>query len=260
MPVSFAVLGGDSRQRYLAEYLQKEGYAVYACGVPGLPDSDFWQTADVTVLPVPALDAEGRIRGTVLRLQDLPEGACIFGGKLPQGCGTDILQSEAYAAGGASVTAEGAVQLVMEQLPITVEGGTFLVLGAGRIGFRLGQKLTALGGRVTVTARKLTDCARILAAGMRYDETGVYRYGLSQFDAVFSTVPAPVFGAEQIEKTKPECLLVELASAPYGIDADICAALGRQYLLGAALPGKVAPKTAGELIAKEILSQLRKRT
>lgn len=257
MPITFAVLGGDSRQRYLAEYLLYNGHNICTFRVAEMEDIGSWQDADVILLPVPALDAEGNIRGTDLRLSDLPACAAVFGGKLPPDAGTDLLLRETYAEANAVPTAEGAIQIAMENLPITLAGGKFLVAGAGRIGFCLGQKLAALGASVTVSARKLWDYARILAAGLRYDETGIWAAGLGDYDAVFNTVPTPIFTREQIEQTKPDCLFVELASAPYGIPAELCAACGRRYHLGAALPSKVAPKTAGEIIAKEVLSQLR---
>ena len=36
---TFAVIGGDARQRYLAEQLMAAGFAVSCCQVPGLSDT-----------------------------------------------------------------------------------------------------------------------------------------------------------------------------------------------------------------------------
>ena len=78
------------------------------------------------------------------------------------------------------------------------------------------------------------------------DETGVYHLGLSQYDAVFNTVPAPVFSSAQIAMLRPDCPYIELASSPGGIVPD--AAKPAAYIPAPGLPGKTAPKTAAAIL------------
>ena len=78
------------------------------------------------------------------------------------------------------------------------------------------------------------------------DETGVYHLGLSQYDAVFNTVPAPVFSSAQITLLRPDCPYIELASSPGGIAPN--AAKPAAYIPAPGLPGKTAPKTAAAIL------------
>lgn len=255
--MQFAIVGGDRRQDHLAAYLQERGHVVSRENHP-------WESIEAVILPMPALDAEGFIRGTALRPEDLaqrilPE-TLVLGGKL-QACSHLFARREDYAlwehlaADNARPTAEGAILLAMEAMDSTVEHSRFLVIGAGRIGMALAQKLQALGAEVTVCARREEDFERLEALGLAWDITGRYEKGLS-YDGILNTVPAPILTAAQILQTPEHCVLIELASAPYGIGAEDCKASGRQYILGSALPGRFFPKTAGELLARHILAFL----
>lgn len=272
----FAVIGGDSRSRYIAEELTRLGHVAQTFAVPGLQNTadslkDVLYLAKYIILPMPALAPDGAIRNSKALslypadlLNILPPQATVFGGKLDaiadmfleRAQVEDICNWESLTIANAVPTAEGAIQLAMEQLPITIQGGKFLVTGAGRIGMCLAMKLQALGGNVTVTARKSRDLARIRALGLTADRTEQYALGLSQYDCIFNTVPAPVFAREQLSGLNRDCLLIELASAPGGFPEDS----GRSVVSGAALPGRVAPKTAGLLILDEILNFIHRET
>ena len=69
-------------------------------------------------------------------------------------------------------------------------------------------------------------------------------------------MPAATLNEAQLRRLPPECMLIELASPPYGIDAEACKRLGLSYLLASGLPGQYAPKTAGALYAQSILDLL----
>ena len=49
-----------------------------------------------------------------------------------------------------------------------------------------------------------------------------------------------------------DCLLIEIASAPYGIDFSAARELGFGSVVSGSLPGKIAPKTAGYIICDTI--------
>ena len=265
MPRVFAVLGGDRRQTCLAEELERIGCEREVFAVPGLPDSgtlsQVLRCADCVILPMPAFDREGYLRTEESRRISpaelaalLPENARVFGGKLPAGLlpgAENYAEWEALAIGNAAVTAEGAILLAMEQLPVTVQGSRFLVIGAGRIGMALAERLRLLGADVTVTARKERDLARIRACGLTADLTGRYGLGLHPYDCVLNTVPAQVFTEEQLCRLRPDCVRIELASAPGGFPP------GTPVINGGGLPGKTSPKTAGILILDAILQHLR---
>ena len=160
----------------------------------------------------------------------------------------DYFEDELLTAANASVTAEGALLLAMEQLPVTLAGTPVLVTGWGRIGQLLSRKLQALGAQVTVSARRCRDLGMIQATGMNAMVTGQWG-DLSPYRVIFNTIPAPILSQKDLEQTRPDCLLLELASAPGGMEAGG----SRSFIQASGLPGKTAPETAGRLIGETIL-------
>lgn len=274
----FAVLGGDLRQSALAEGLAELGHTVGTFAIEGAPGGSLEQVlagAECVILPLPAFDEAGCVSGTGRSrahiddlLAQLRPGVRVFGGKLgPEAArfaragipAVDYLLLEQMAAANAVPTAEGAIQLAMERLPVTIQGSRCLVIGWGRIGKVLSHKLCCLGAEVTVAARKESDTALIRALGMHADVTGRYERGLSGYDWIVNTVPATVLGRNELAQTGKGCLIMDLASAPGGVDVPAAAELDRTAIRALSLPGKVAPVTAGRIIRDAILCDLDRR-
>lgn len=273
---TITVLGGDPRQRYLAARLMAGGFCVETCQVPGLPDSSAGLhaalcRAQAVALPMPALTSDHWIRAEphpiplISVLESLSPGTVVFGGPFDAAAETfaqypvilsDYTKSAALAAGNAVPTAEGAIQLAMERLPITISGSRCLVTGFGRIGKALATRLRGLFAHVTVAARKPEDRAMAAALGFTPETTGVYLRGLAQYDCIFNTVPAPVFLPEHLAAMRPDCLIVDLASAPGGLPADAAHLETPVYLPAPGLPGRVAPAAAAALLYDHILAVL----
>ena len=76
---------------------------------------------------------------------------------------------------------------------------------------------------------------------------------LEMYDVIINTVPARVLEKE-IGTVKKGCYLLELASAPYGFDPEN--AQNINFEIGASLPGKISPESAGLEILSCILRHL----
>lgn len=251
--VTLCFSGGDERMRWARAYLERRG--IPCTDVPGTE-------ATHLILPPPAFREVGIVSGGPpldALLEDLPKKLSLFGGRL--GTEAEALTARGYTvrdyfaderltAENAAITAEGALQLAMDALPVTLWGSAVLVIGWGRIGQLLARRLVGLGAEVTVAARKPRDRAMIEALGMRSEETGAYHRGLSQYRAIINTVPAAVLSQEQTAQTWPDCLLIELSSGGSMEPA------GRQQLAAGGLPGKTAPETAGLCIGRAIFRLL----
>lgn len=274
----FAVLGGDLRQKALAHGLKADGYPVSTYALDGELAGDLAAAladAEYVVLPLPAFGEDGcvTVRGDAKVSVDdllglLRPGVRVFGGKLGseaarfQDAGIpaiDYLGLEEMAAANAVPTAEGTIQFAMEELPVTIQGSSCLVIGWGRIGKVLAAKLQALGAKVTVAARKDSDTALIRALGMQADTTSRYYRGLGSYDLIVNTVPARVLDRSELAQTRKDCLIIDLASKPGGVDFAAAAELDRSVIWALSLPGKVAPVTAGLIIRDAILSYLNQR-
>jgi dipicolinate synthase subunit A len=143
------------------------------------------------------------------------------------------------------ITAYCAIELAQKEMAVTWEDCPVLLLGWGRIGKCLGSLLKNLGAQVSIAARKETDLAMIAALGCDGREISQLDYILRRYRVIFNTVPFPVLSRAQAELCREDCVLVELASAP-GIDAP-------NVIDGRGLPGKMAPESAGKLIARTVM-------
>lgn len=269
-----AVLGGDLRQTWLVQQLARSGFDVAAYGVPQLADThnglhETLTGAIAVVLPMPALTQDGWIRaGQPIPLRSVLEclrpQTLVFGGMLDAARELlaeypvrvlDYAESSALAAGNAVPTAEGAIRLAMEQRPATLDQSRCLVIGFGRIGKVLADRLRGLHAAVTVAARKSEDRALSEAMGFAADRTGLYLRGLGQYDCIFNTVPAPVLKKEHLAAMQPDCLILDLATGG-GLAPELTLPERPRYQLAPALPGRFAPQTAAEVLRRFILETL----
>ena len=67
-------------------------------------------------------------------------------------------------------------------------------------------------------------------------------------DLVFNTVPARIFDEKLLKNTDRHTLLTDLASLPGGVDFEAASALRIDAQRALSLPGKCAPKAAGDII------------
>lgn len=162
------------------------------------------------------------------------------------------MEQEELAILNVIATAEGAIELIIHHTNRNLQGSKILILGFGRIGKILAQKLKALDSKVTCAARKQEDLAWITAYG--YQETNINQLGenLAQYDIIINTVPKIILTKEKLKQIKKETLLLELASNPGGMDKKEIEKTKRNYILGLGLPGKVAPLASAEIIKNTI--------
>ena len=229
--MKFAVIGGDMRQAKLAELLAADGHSVstFAIDKIRLEGSVVQKTlireavddAACVIMPLPVTSREGMLNAplssglhttrevlSVLRGDQVLCAGRIDCATLELACDlgitlVDYLEREELAVANAVAAAEGAIQLIMEETPITICHSTILVIGFGRIGKLLCHRLRGLGAHVTATARSCADLAWIKAYGYEAEETGRIDGLLSKFDVVVNTVPARVLGESRLSKVRP---------------------------------------------------------
>lgn len=275
-----AVVGGDGRQIAVAEALTSLFPEVRIYGPPqavipeGLLPSESLNEAikgaKIIVLPISGMNDAGLVRGYRVDqmidfgnwLEILPEGTLIVAGSLTAKWLRKMdalhLQAMQYAEDdelailNSIPTAEGAVQIAMEELPITIHGSTVAVIGFGRVGLTVARLFKALGARVLVVARRPAVLARAYEMGcemLHWDSLAAHA---GSADIIINTIPAPVVTANVLARVKPEVLIIDLASAPGGTDFEVAKKLNIKAKLALGLPGKVAPQTAGAILARII--------
>lgn len=281
---TYAVIGGDLRAAYLAGALATDGHRVITSGFDGteLPPcvtactnpTQAISLADCVILPLPVSTDGVNVNAPFSRIpipldtvvQAVRDDQLVFGGQIGDALHRDLalrgltaadyLKREELAVLNAVPTAEGAVQLAMEELPITLAGSRCLITGYGRIGRVLARILCALGAQVTVAARRCSDRAWAQAQGCRAIElTKLTESG--RYDVIFNTVPYKLFNQEVLETLDRSTLLIDLASRPGGVDFNVAATLRLKTIWALSLPGRVAPKSAGEIIKQTILNMIK---
>ena len=271
MDRSFCLIGGDGRQLVLAELLTQSGARVDTLALSdAAPDFAVAAWADCVLLPMPLEGAPGRLFAPLhpapvslpAVLDVLRPRQLLFAGKVGPTVQSmarernltlhDYLLRPELAIANAVPTAEGALALAMEALPITLHQSRVLVTGFGRVGRCTAQRFRALGAEVTVAARRPAQLA--LAESM--DCRPLPFDGLAgDFDLVVNTVPSIILTRPVLEKLGRPVLL-ELASAPGGIDMTAAAELGLTHIPAPNLPGKVAPVTAARAIQQTLYHML----
>lgn len=277
------VVGGDMRQAKLAELLAEDGHTVHTfalergaelSGVFPAEDLGRAALADCVVLPLP-IEGGGSLLNSPLSAGKHPlaemlsafrPGQVLCAGRVSAHANDlaaqrglvlhDYFRREELAVANAVPTAEGAVQIAMEELPITLHSARVLVIGYGRVGKLTAHRLAALGAKVSVAARKFEDLAWCEAMGYGVEQTAHLVGWLCAYDLVINTVPVRVLGEQELGDLKPGCLVIDLASKPGGVDFDGAAALGVKAIWALSLPGKVAPVTAGRAIKNTIYNIL----
>lgn len=278
---SFLFLGGDLRTLYAARYLNKKypcylwGFENYGKELP-VPEYPEGLLCEAAVLPLPAsadglhINAPfcGGSPDLYLLERVLKKGGAVFTPKsfplLDEICARNGFSQENYFAReelqlmNAVPTAEGALEIMIRELPVTVFGASVLITGFGRIGKTLARYLKALGAEVTVGARRREQLAEAQLYGCRAAILGGRELDglLPGFDVILNTVPAVIFDESKLRLLRSDCVLIELASSPCVKDGETA---GVRIIKARSLPGKTAPVTAGEIIGKTVENILEER-
>lgn len=281
-----AVIGGDKRQMYLARILAKKGYEVAVYGLcervhderirEATSLKEALKEVDAAVGPVPFIRS-GKITGTyevpdmnIETLFDkLPENTDFFAGNIPgearryaQGKGIgayDMMKDELVAARNAVATAEGVVAEAITRSPVNLTKSRCLVLGYGRCGSVLTRLLKSLLCRVLVSEKDKTRAADafVLADGMVSEAELTDAVG--NVDFIFNTVPERILSEERLRHVGKNTWILDIASAPGGVDYRAAEALSVNAVLLPGLPGRYAPASSAEILADFIESHIRLR-
>lgn len=281
-----AVLGGDLRQYAAASTLCEHGWKIALWGLEKsgerdkrIEHSDSFEaavaSADAWLLPLPSTVAGNMLNCPLsseakrLKLKDilapLNEKTIVVGGRIPLDISEDLKKrnirifdyftSEDFQVRNAYTTAEAALSIAMNSLNREIKGAKIAITGYGRIAKHLCVIFKALGANITILARKEADLAfaeclgaQPLSIASEEDKKKALCALECGYDIIYNTVPSLIFDRSFLERVSKKTFIIELASAPGGID--VCAAkeLGSNVLWAASLPGKYAPESAGKLI------------
>lgn len=285
MDKSIAVVGGDLRIVKLIEMLSNDGYKVYTYALENseellnLDEVDMCPTLEeaishskVVIGPVPlssdrkrlstpfgrnnvnldefveALNGKYLIAGNIGIKEELDSKNIQF---------TDLLKREEFSVLNTIATAEGTIQIAMEETQRTIHGSNVLVMGFGRIGKVLSKMLDGIGAKVYCEARKNEDISWIKAYGYNPIHLNDLNEHLGKFDVIINTIPFQILDNERLDLVKNEVVIVDLASNPGGVDRKAAREKGLKVIWALSLPAKVAPLTSAEFIKETLYHVLK---
>lgn len=280
---SFLIIGGDMRQVYMAQYMNSLGYHArlycferlkgYECIKSFNSDiSTAVVDTDAVILPLPvsrdgqainALYAENTETLDALS-ESLIRGQIVFAGMMSNSWKSnffkkgipvyDYFEREELAVSNAVPTAQGVVKIAIENMVITLHGSECLIVGYGRTAKAIARALNGLGAHVTVAVRKYSDIAWAVADGYKGIPISEIAERAVSFDLIVNTVPTLIIDKEILVELNNACPIIDISSAPYGIDFNAAHELKLNVIVPGSLPGKTAPKTSGIIIADAILN------
>ena len=282
MKNKFAIIGGDLRIIKLAEMLANEENEIYVYGLEKSEDiknkaniiqcdsiRKAIQNVEIVIGPIP-FSSNGVTLNTPFSEKEITvremmhainAKVLIAGGITPEVYEMandeyieiiDIMKREELAVLNTIATAEGTIQIAIENTNKIIHGCEVLILGFGRIGKVLARKLAGLSVKVTCAARKDEDLAWIQAYGHKATNINTIGENLRQYDIIINTVPHMILNQERLQYLKDDCLLIDLASNPGGIDKKAVKDRKFKFVWALSLPGKVAPTTSAEFIKDTI--------
>lgn len=274
------ILGGDKRQEYMALDLYKKGFDVSVFGISQLDEAenikilDFKELQekiglfDAIILPLPAsrdnkhIATSGEEISIDFLLSNIKSSQVVFAAMLNDENKSkffkrgiklyDYYEREDIKTRNAYPTAQGVLKIILDNLPICLNRMKCLVTGCGKTAQAISLMLKSLDVKVTIAARKCGDIAWAENNSM----DGIYIKNLKNssidFDVVINTVPYTILDDTILSKINRQCLLIEIASKPYGIDLSSAQKYKIHSIIAGSLPGKTVPKAAGEIISDTI--------
>lgn len=283
---TIVLIGGDLRQIYMANILINKGLNVFVYGLDS-PTLDVnckkaksmkeaINIGDIVIGPIPltrdkihvyAKEEKRDLKISTL-FEELHKDQIFIGGNIPsslsQICSEnkipcyDLMKDDEIAILNSIATAEGTIMEAIRYSTINLHGSKCLVLGYGRCATVLAKKLSGLDVKVTICARR----HEILASAKSFGYEGILLSDLkeyiSDFDYIINTIPSIVLTKELLMLVPSETTIIDIASAPGGLDYDYVKENSLNAHLSLGLPGKVAPKTSANILVDAVFKIIEK--
>lgn len=277
---NIVIVGGDKRQKYLKEYLTEQGFDVSSYGLFDWDDdTDKLKGVlcenSLVVLPLPATRNDQTIimpfskrEMSIDRLVSfLGRDNLVFGGIIKGELLSRLRETEipfvdyydnSFIEKNAVLTAFGTLKILLEHIDFALPLGKYAITGYGRVARETVSLLKALSCNVTVLARNPSQREDAIIKGCKaFDITEISSLA-NNFDVIINTVSQHIIFEDTLKNINKKTKIIELASAPYGLDFDLARKYGVDVIKAFGLPGKYTPKTAGEIIGKKIEEHLQK--
>lgn len=284
---NIGIFGGDQRQVYMASAFLQKGYSVYTYRIAEPIEhenclkvnnlNELFNKCNLLIGPIPLtrdLVTVASTKASELTISNLSKlltkDHFLIGGMLPPvltGTCTekgipyyDLMKNEKITILNAIATAEGTIMEAIQSSDQNLHGSHCLVLGYGRCAKVLAGKLKGLDVKVTVAARSEEALAYAYAAGFQVISLSDIKILLPSFDFIFNTIPSLVLDQDCLDLVNRNTSIIDIASAPGGVDYEYAMQRKLKAKLCLGLPGKVAPKASADILVSEIITLMKERS
>ncbi|MGB8454432.1 MAG: dipicolinate synthase subunit DpsA [Anaerocolumna sp.] len=280
----FAIIGGDKRQIYMANELIARNFSVIVYGLCDQASDLTCSAADslaavintsqIIITPIPiSKDGKNIISQKVqpdLTIDQLcsllTSGQKLYGGcltkEIKKHCNShgiyysDFMEQEEVILFNTIATAEGTIAEAILSSTTNLHGSSCLILGFGRCARTLAEKLKGLSGSIDIAARSPLALAAANTASLGTVPLSSLEEKIGQYDYIFNTIPALILTRDLLIKTNPNVVIIDISSAPGGVDFQASKELARNANLCLGLPGKYAPKSSAAFLTHYLLTSL----
>lgn len=284
---NLGIFGGDQRQVYMTSAFLQRGYHVstYRLTEEVTHDNctpvnnlhELFQRCNVLIGPIPltrdlvTVSSNNSSDLTTNNFNNLiTKDHILIGGMIPDEIATvctakgalyfDLMKNEKIAILNAIATAEGTILEAIKSSDRNLHGSNCLVLGYGRCGRVLAGKLKGLDAKVTIAARSEEALAYAHASGFATVAIKNMNELLPSFHFIFNTIPTLILDQECLKVVAHDVAIIDIASAPGGVDFEYALNKGLNAKLRLGLPGKIAPRTSAEILVTEIDAFMKERS
>lgn len=259
-----ALIGGDRRTACMAPIFMKKEYRVVCYGTLKIANEyrahslkEALENAAIIVGGIPF-----EKNGCLYTQQDIPEISLaelqrclrkhqkVFGGVIPESfrrlCEEreidcyDFMKEEYLAIYNAIATAEGAILEALSHKDTQLHQSPVLLLGYGKCGKVLADKLKGLSACVTVASSDAKELALASSLGFTVLPLSQLQQKIGCFEYLFNTIPACILNRSCLESLNKDSIIIDIASNRVGVDYECAKALNLQALYCPGLPGKYA--------------------
>lgn len=281
-----AIIGGDSRTAYMAPYLAKKGYHIACFNTVSITYGQHLREkihyaddlrecidhADIIVCGIPFLKGEN-IYCEEKKIEDditltefqrcIHKHQILFAGVIPERFRAtceereiychDFMLNEPLSVMNAVSTAEGAILEALLHKNTTLYKSYCLVLGFGRCGKIIADRLKGLHSCVTVCSENETELANASTLGFHTLRLSKLNQNIFRYEYIFNTIPACMLNRCCLERTSRDCLIIDIASNRTGADYEAAKQLGINLRFCPGLPGKYAGKSCAKQLSKYVI-------
>lgn len=288
--VKILFLGGDKRQLEIIKYLQNFNHEIYLLGYDNieinkcikvqlndLKLSDY----EVLIFPVSGVNEDFSVISDfsndkiVLNsklFMDLSKNTLLITGiktkNLNLICESAnkeaiaLMEYESIKEKNSIPTVEGIIADIINNTETTVNNSKIFIIGYGHVGKQLAEKLKSLGAFNTIGVLTKEEANEVIKKDMfpiLTNDNKSMSIVFANSDIIINTVPSLIINKEYLNLIDADSYILDISSYPYGVDFNTAKNLNLKYKLYTGIPAKVAPKTAGDILAKEIDSILRRK-